>query len=448
MKLSFKIALAVVVIVAISVCVSGYVLIGTGFRSQLDRQITQAADENQMFCAALGTLALRRTVMEQSVEEALRQELKEESFVRDRQLELLDGAALPDGSAAFRIDRERDGRAILTVTTRFSVEGETFCLRSRTDVTDGYTLRRQNLRTYRVVLLTAAVLSLAAGWALGRFMTAPIRKLSRSAGRIAAGEYRCRADVRTGDEIGALAQRFNTMADALETHMTELEQSARQQREFTAAFAHELKTPLTSIIGYADTMRSRKLPEEQQLKAETFIFTEGKRLETMSRSLLRLFALEQEKPALRRLLAQSLGQAAARSTRYALEQKKMTLEVSMAPAVVLGESALLETLLVNLIDNARKASGEGQTLWLTGTSTAEGYRISVRDRGRGIPAEALNRLTEPFFMVDKSRSRAEGGAGLGLALGQKIAECHGTTLTYVSVPGQGTEVSFVLREET
>ena len=120
----------------------------------------------------------------------------------------------------------------------------------------------------------------------------------------------------------------------------------------------------------------------------------------------------------------------------------------MAPAVVLGESALLETLLVNLIDNARKASGEGQTLWLTGTSTAEGYRISVRDRGRGIPAEALNRLTEPFFMVDKSRSRAEGGAGLGLALGQKIAECHGTTLTYVSVPGQGTEVSFVLREET
>ena len=113
---------------------------------------------------------------------------------------------------------------------------------------------------------------------------------------------------------------------------------------------------------------------------------------------------------------------------------------------VTGERSLLEILLYNLLDNARKASNPGSKITLLGTKVPVGYCFAVKDRGRGIPPEALSRITEPFYMVDKSRARAEGGAGLGLALSKRIAELHGAKLHYESIVDRGTVVSFVLRE--
>ena len=113
-----------------------------------------------------------------------------------------------------------------------------------------------------------------------------------------------------------------------------------------------------------------------------------------------------------------------------------------------GVPELLQTLLYNLIDNARKASEEGSIIRLYARQVENGFRFSVRDNGRGIPQEALARLTEAFYMVDKSRARAEGGAGLGLALCRQIAELHKTSLIFESEVGKGTCVSFVLGGET
>ena len=119
--------------------------------------------------------------------------------------------------------------------------------------------------------------------------------------------------VRSRDELGALAEDFNRMADALELKIQELAAAAQRQKDFTASFAHELKTPLTSVIGYADTLRSRELPRLQQLEAVNYIFSEGKRLEAMSFSLLDLFALERTAPQLVTVQAQALARAVAES---------------------------------------------------------------------------------------------------------------------------------------
>lgn len=106
----------------------------------------------------------------------------------------------------------------------------------------------------------------------------------------------------------------------------------------------------------------------------------------------------------------------------------------------------MKTLLYNLIDNACKASEPGSEIFLTGEHIDGFYRLSVRDCGRGIPAEEISKITEPFYMVDKSRSRKQNGAGLGLALCQEIAMIHGDSLHIQSQLGQGTCISFSVKE--
>lgn len=449
MKLSAKITLSVVLIVSLAVAIGGYAIVSSVFRSQMTHQITTAADETQLLCSVLGTMAVERrtSVAQGATQNSLEQTLKEAPF-REYRLRLTD-PTIPTENIAYEIRQISEGKGKqyeLVVTCRFSVDQSAFYLESRRDVTDLYTLRGQYLATFRLVYLAAVVFSLVSGIAVSAVLTAPIRTLSRSARQIAGGNYSVRAAVRTADEIGILATQFNRMTQELENHIQSLEKATQQQKDFTASFAHELKTPLTSIIGYADTLRSRKLPEAQQFEAANFIFTEGRRLETMSHSLLRLFSLENEAPKMQRFSALSLAKSVEESIAYPLRQRQLVLELRVEDEWVTGERSLLEILLYNLLDNARKASNPGSKITLLGTKVPVGYCFAVKDRGRGIPPEALSRITEPFYMVDKSRARAEGGAGLGLALSKRIAELHGAKLHYESIVDRGTVVSFVLRE--
>ena len=449
MKLSTKITVSVVLIVSLTLGISGYAIVSSVFRAQLKHQITAAVEETQLLCSVLGTMAVeRRTSSTAAVtEETLRSTLTS-APLRDYRLRLMEGSA-SQSTVSYQIVRISDGGETIydmVVLCPFRVDQGEYLLESRRDVSDLYQLREQYLLTYKTVYLIAAAVSLLAGFLLSSLLTAPIRNLSRSARQIAGGNYSVRANVYTNDEIGILASHFNHMTEELENHIASLELATQQQKDFTASFAHELKTPLTSIIGYADTLRSRKLPEEQQFEAASFIFSEGRRLETMSHSLLRLFSLENEQPEMKRFSTKALCQGLEESMAYPMRQRQLVLETRVEEAWIIGEASLLEILLYNLLDNARKASNPGSKITLLGAKTPEGYLFAVKDRGRGIPAEAIKRITEPFYMVDKSRSRAEGGAGLGLALSQKIAQLHGTRLHYESKLGRGTVVSFLLRE--
>lgn len=448
MKLSAKITLCVVLIVSLTLSISGYAIVSSVFHAQLKHQITAAVEENQLLCSVLGTMAVeRRTSTSAQVTADTLQDTLSISPFRDYRLRLLsEGSGSNVDYQIVKMPEQGEDGFELVVKCRFSVDQSSYYLESRRDVSDLYRLREQYLLTYKMVYLIAVAVSLLAGFGVSAVLTAPIRNLSRSTRQIAGGNYSVRANVHTNDEIGILASQFNRMAEELERHIASLELATQQQKDFTASFAHELKTPLTSIIGYADTLRSRKLPEAQQFEAASFIFSEGRRLETMSHSLLRLFSLENEQPQLQRLSTLHLAKNVEESMAYPMKQRQLVLELRVEDRMVLGEGSLLEILLYNLLDNARKASQPGSKITLLGVRTQEGYCFAVKDRGRGIPPEAISRITEPFYMVDKSRSRAEGGAGLGLALSQRIAQLHGTQLRYESKLGVGTVVSFRLRE--
>ena len=148
---------------------------------------------------------------------------------------------------------------------------------------------------------------------------------------------------------------------------------------------------------------------------------------------------------MRPLPASKLLQHIVVTVRPMLNDAELDLEFHAAAARIEGERDLLITLVMNLLDNARKATEAGGKIILRGTVEGNRYKISIKDNGRGIPPEELNRITEAFYMVDKSRARAQHGAGLGLALAQRIAIMHGSTLEFSSIKDKGTEVSFTVK---
>ena len=124
-----------------------------------------------------------------------------------------------------------------------------------------------------------------------------------------------------------------------------------------------------------------------------------------------------------------------------LEEKQLTLYVSAQEGMIFGDRELLSSVFINLIDNARKASEPGKSIWVTGMALPGGYSIIVEDEGHGLLPEELSRIAEPFYMVDKSRARKEGGAGLGLALCRKIIELHQGSWQFESEPGKGLRIT-------
>ena len=204
------------------------------------------------------------------------------------------------------------------------------------------------------------------------------------------------------------------------------------------------KTPLTAIIGYADMLRSRKLDEEKSFLSANYIYTEGKRLEAMSLRLLDIIVTKKEEVQFQLVPAASLFDYL--KDMFA-SHTEMEFHFQYESGMVRAEANLIKSVLVNLLDNACKASEPGSPIEVRGKLTERGYRFEVKDMGVGIPREEQKNITKAFYMVDKSRSRSKNGAGLGLALCAEILLLHGSKLEIESEPGKGSCISFVLPDK-
>ena len=319
------------------------------------------------------------------------------------------------------------------------------------EVTAIYSDREELISRYRIALVCLLIAGGICIFILAHYITKPIRNLDKLAGKIADGAYELRSRNGSRDEIGQLARNFNRMADRLVEQMQKKELEAKQQEDFTAAFAHELKTPLTSIIGYADMLNSMKLTDEECHEAYFYIYSQGKRLESLSHKLLELVSMDKTPLTVRPIPTRKLEENIRSSLRPVWKQRGIKGKVELEKAVISGDDELLLSLLYNLLDNAMKAldKGEKSFILMKGSCMGAFYEIKIVDNGRGIPAEEISRITEAFYMVDKSRSRKEGGAGIGMALCQKIILLHNGKLKIESRLGEGTVIKVLFpREDT
>lgn len=300
-----------------------------------------------------------------------------------------------------------------------------------------YVWERMGRLTGILVLITAGVLLCTMAFLSPILKRAlkPLQELNVSARQIAEGQYHQRLAVSRRDEIGQLSENFNKMAAAVELRTRSLEESELKKTLFMGNLTHELKTPMTSISGYAQTLLHAKLSEEDQKEALTYIYQECGRLERLSRKMMKLLELDRDvELALTKTPMEDIFRAVERACQELMRQRQMTLEWAEAGQSFFVEQDLITDAIINLVDNAAKASKAGGKILLR----AGADFIEVEDFGKGIPKEEQERILEPFYMVDKSRSRKVGGAGLGLALVVLIAKAHHCELKIESEVGRGT----------
>lgn len=460
MSFRLKLTVTTALLIAIAFGTGGTILISTSFSSVLKEEKKAAihAYENvRNTLELIGTFS--DTVNNENMADALKQmeaqgsiDLQvlllrasdKELFVKgDRNL-ITENLPVPDGgSCSSAVIHDKNGYGFLILGTVQSGDRH-LILEARYDLTSAYETREVQQNIYLIIYSVVIVLGIAVSIIISFILTKQLRRLTNTARKIAGGDLSQRSDIRSQDEFGQLSADFDAMADRLQENISRLKEDVERQESFMGAFAHELKTPMTSIIGYADLLRQEGLEDSDRRAAADYIYSEGKRLEKLSFKLLDLLLMEKDELVLKQVSLSSLFKYVTKAMAPVAAKRKVRLVCRCGKGKAYMEPDLIRSLIFNLIDNALKAIEDKGTVLIEGKLIPGGFRIKVTDSGRGMAKEETVKITEAFYRVDKSRSRKQGGAGLGLALCKRIVELHRGTISFFSEIGKGTCVTVEL----
>lgn len=478
MKFRYKILLVNIIVLSLSLGIVGYLMIRRNFDLARETQLKNAIVENNLVQSSVEYELLERVNSEDSrMKEAL-SEIGERvmdgmitgtssfyirygetyAYSGDGEETLIPEALFENltiGGKNYMVC-EKGEQYFVYVTSYSEMEGIALCVVSRQDISDAFYMLERQIGYFRLLILGVVLAASVIVYLICKYLTGPLEKLNQVTAEIAEGNYRIHVDVKGDDEVGQLSQSVNVMADAVLAHVEELKDMIHRREQFVADFTHEIKTPITTIIACSDMVRSMEMPREEQIQALTYIFSEGKRLELMSQKLFQLIYLNQHSIETAPVNTKNLEREIIRIVTPMLKQKEIGLKTDIEQAVIRGDKELLNTVFINLIDNARKASKEGGIIEFTGRSILGKnvereenygrravYELSVKDYGIGMSRENIAHICDEFYMADKSRSRREGGAGLGLSLVSLIVKLHQADLKVESEVRKGTTMRVV-----
>ena len=455
MKVSFKLFIMTFLIIIISLGLGGFLIINSTFMTELSMKKENTINSNMLLTTIYYSIASRSDISDFYKNNFLLQELQN---INDNG-EVFIGKAdslkyFNNNSFANNLKENETGSQIIIqngiiyfqVITKININNEDIYLENLVDVSDIYLFRRNNYHLYSLFLIIISLISSTLIASFSIYITRPLKNLQKSADNISKGNFDERSKTSLKDmkspELVDLAMSFNYMANTIENHIIELEDYNKRQEDFISRFTHELKTPLTSIIGYADMLRSFSLNPNERYDMANYIYKEGKRLEDLSFHLLELILLKKEEFTLVEVNTQKFFNELKNTLNVLLKKKELKLVMNIENAFINIEPVLLKSLLYNLVDNSCKASNKGSEIIVNGKIIEGHYQISVQDFGTGIPKSSIDKVSTAFYMVDKSRARKQGGAGLGLSLCEEIAKIHKTRLNIESEINKGTKISF------
>lgn len=411
MKFRYKVLITNLILLSVSLGLVGYLMIHKNFELAKETQISNAVIQNNLVQSSVEYEVLQALNREESVKGALPDigaqvssgmraenvtffiyygdKLVYNETEENANLKKVWEAQQEDGNKNYAIFEE-DGHYYIYVTAASKVGDENLCMISRSDVSDAYALRDREIRYFRLILFICLMIESLLIYVISRYLTRPLEQLNRVAEEITDGSYETRITVKSQDEVGLLAL--------------------------------------------------------------SYIFSEGRRLERMSGKLFDLIYLREYEMEKEAVQVENVSSEVLKVVTPSFAAKGLVLKENIEPAVLYGNKELLVTALVNLLDNARKASKEHGVIEFSGKRIKEEenpfyYELSVKDYGIGMTKEETERICDEFYMADKSRARQEGGAGIGMSLVALILEHHQAELIVESEPKKGTKMRICFRKE-
>lgn len=462
MKLSWKIFSNTFLVVLFSLTLEGVVLLSMTFHKTYLLEVEREKENIENIHRELVTVlandssTLYKEPMK-SVEEAvdvLKDNWKEESYrISDKSGKVIfqnDDAEFSgikaDRLSPYRIVygvEKKGDEYFLQMTVLAKLLDEPVVLETQRDLTHIFDEKEEQQKVFMITVIAVGILSALINAVNVIKLTKPIHNLIDAVKKIRSGDYTERVKYKEKDEVGILASDFNRMAEQLEEKIRLLKETAKKQEELAGSLAHEIRTPLTAMIGYADLIKRSKMEEEDFLYAVDYIISEGKRLESLSNRMMQLLIHKNAMPSDTVSTVQNLLDDALEAMKPVFVKRNITVKKSSTDFPVRADMELMKNVLLNILDNGGKAAGRnGEITIETGCKEGKVW-ISIRDNGIGMPKEELSKIREAFYRVDKSRSRAEGGAGLGLAICSNIMKIHKGEMLFESEVGKGTTVTLI-----
>jgi len=279
------------------------------------------------------------------------------------------------------------------------------------------------------------IMALIVGTLLSRTLTRPIRELTQAAHAISEGDLAQEVPIRSRDELGELAEAFNRMS-------SELSRSINARKQMTADIAHELRTPLSLILGHAEAVHDGVLdPTRENFE---IVREEAERLEHLINDLrtLSLADAGELSIALQTIEPERLINEVVTPYQYQTQRKNITLHVDVAAPLSTLEvdPGRITQVLTNILDNAMRHTPENGQIVLSARQTDDWIEFAIQDSGPGVPQDKLEHIFGRFYRIDASRQREDGGSGLGLAIAKSIIQAHNGELSAESEPGQGLKI--------
>ncbi|MFC3038724.1 ATP-binding protein [Virgibacillus xinjiangensis] len=283
-------------------------------------------------------------------------------------------------------------------------------------------------------------ITIATIFILSRFITYPLIQMKEATEQLSKGRNKVKLQTGRGDELGELANSISTLSD-------DLERMKRERREFFSSISHELRTPMTYIKGYADILTRKDLSEKDRESYIHIIREETEQLATLVKNLFDLAKMDQHKFVINKQVVRldTFLQSIVGLVEPVFAEKDISLSVSCPEEITMrADPERFQQVLLNILDNAGKHADPYSVVYLTASPVERDVRLSITNTGEGIPKEELPYVFNRLYRVEKSRSRAAGGAGLGLSIAKEIVEAHGGSIEMTSQPGKETKVTIYI----
>lgn len=264
-------------------------------------------------------------------------------------------------------------------------------------------------------------------------MLQPIKQINDATKKVATGDYNIELETTREDEIGELTENFNKMTKGLQS-------TENLQKEFINNVSHEIKTPISSIEGFAKLLNDKNLTDEEREEYSKIIIEESERLSNLTGKMLKLAKLHNQDRIINKqeiLVAEQIRKAIA-VLEPKWSQKNIKINVSLEEKIFLGDEELIFQVWINLLENAIKFSSENDTIKVKEYKENDKINVKIKDNGIGMQEDEIEKAFERFYQIDKSHT--EEGSGLGLAIVKRIIELSEGTIKIESKENRGTTV--------